>query len=267
MKIILISGTHPRHLYVHQAIIDSGVECIAVVMERENLIPEPPKNLNQIDKRNFIKHFEERFVIENQIYGNISYKEVFKNIKILKRTPKNINSDETVNFIKGFGGDIAFIFGSDLIKDPVLSLLPSHKINLHLGISPWYKGSATLFWPFYFLQPQFAGATFHKIVFKADAGDILHQSVPKLEIGDGIHEVSAKTVIQAKLDLKNLIKKYNSNGWIYSKQKSSGRLFLNKDFQARHLRVIYNLFNNNIVDYYLRGELGDEKPNLINGLI
>ena len=45
--------------------------------------------------------------------------------------------------------------------DPTFAVLPKEKINLHLGLSPWFKGSVTLFWPFYHLMPQFCGSTFH----------------------------------------------------------------------------------------------------------
>ena len=52
-----------------------------------------------------------------------------------------------------------------------------------------------MFWPFYFLKPQFAGLTLHNISDKPDAGDIFHQSTPSLIKGDGIHNVGTKVVI------------------------------------------------------------------------
>ena len=33
-------------------------------------------------------------------------------------------------------------------------------INVHLGLSPYYKGSATNFWPFVNNELQFLGVTF-----------------------------------------------------------------------------------------------------------
>jgi hypothetical protein len=120
-----------------------------------------------------------------------------------------------------------------------------------------------LFWPFYFLQPQFAGATFHQILPEADAGEILHQTVPALSSGDGIHDVGAKTVIEARKDFGKLLKGYAKCGWIFEKQKSSGRLFLMRDFQAAHLRTIYNTYDNDIVDCYLTGQLEGRKPSLV----
>jgi len=266
MKIIILSGSHPRHLFVHQAVLASGAECAAVVMEREKVLPSIPKGLSQTDKQNFSLHFKKRYEVESKFFGDLAVDDVFQEIPVLRCLPETLNSQEVADFVAGFDADMAFIFGVDIIKSPLMGSLPNHKVNLHLGLSPWYRGSATLFWPFYFLQPQYAGATFHKIVPEADAGDVLHQCVPVLKKGDGIHDVGARTVLQAKQDLEQLLKKFFKEGWCYKKQKSTGRLFLTKDFEPVHLRSIYNLFDDKIVDLYLKGELGDAMPNLVNGL-
>ena len=47
MKILLISGSHPRHLYVHQKILSCYKDCSAIVMKRESVLPEPPSNITE----------------------------------------------------------------------------------------------------------------------------------------------------------------------------------------------------------------------------
>ena len=263
MRVIIFSGNHPRHLYIHEEVVRFGVECAAVVMEREQLIPEAPLNTPKDDQINFLRHFSERHEIELNAYGHLQPDSVFSNIPIHKCQSETLNSDATADFVREFHADMAFIFGTDLIKEPVLSVLPEIRVNLHLGLSPWYRGSATLFWPFYFLQPQFAGATFHQILPEADAGGILHQTVPELQLGDGIHDVGAKTVIEAKKDLRKLLEGFGDYGWTFNEQKSSGRLFLTRDFQPGHLRVIYNTYKNDIVSRYLEGQLEQRTPKLM----
>jgi methionyl-tRNA formyltransferase len=265
MKILIITGSHPRHLYIHQAVLESGAECAAIIMERENLQPSPPSDISEHDRKNFIRHFEDRFKVEAEIFGDVQPNVMFDSIPTIYCTSETLNSDNVASFVKEFSPDLAFIFGPDLIKDPLLSVLPKDRVNLHLGLSPWYRGSATLFWPFYFLQPQFAGATFHQILPEADSGAILHQCVPKLVVGDGIHDVGVKVVVQARSDLNKLLKSYlNKEGWSYKEQTSSGRLFLTCDFEPAHLRSIYDTFQNKIVDAYLNGELGSRLPKLIS---
>ena len=263
MKIVIFSGTHPRHLFIHQAIVDSGAEFMAVVMQREELLPQPPEGIPPRDRANFIRHFRGRHAVEVVHYGSIGPAAVFGN-RAIYVSPETLNTPETAKAVKDFGADMAFIFGTNIIKSPLIDALPELKINMHLGLSPWYKGSATLFWPFYFLKPQFAGTTFHQIVLEADAGNVLHQSVPDLVKGDGIHDVGVKTVLHAKRDLAKLLDEYAKNKtFSLHPQKTSGRLFLNNDFNPAHLRVIYDLYDNKIVDEYLAGNLGSASPKLV----
>lgn len=264
MRILILSGSHPRHLFVHKAILDSGATCAAIVMKRESLLPVAPEGIPDVDARNFERHFRQRFEAEEVAFGSTTPESLFASIPTHYCDSVSLNSVQTTAFAQQFRPDLAFIFGTDLIKDPLLEALPKDKVNLHLGLSPWYRGSATLFWPFYFLQPQFTGATFHQIVPEADAGEILHQSVPSLSMGDGIHDVGARTVVQARDDLRQLLAGYTDPGWIYQPQKISGRLFLTRDFQPAHLRLIYDTFGNSVVDRFLCGELEQRKPVLIH---
>ena len=99
-----------------------------------------------------------------------------------------------------------YYFWNKNYKKPFTKSSSKKIINIHLGLSPEYKGSATLLWPFYFLEPQYAGVTNHKITNKTDSGDILHQILPKFSKSDGIHEVSCKLIKKACKDIVKLVK-------------------------------------------------------------
>jgi len=161
--------------------------------------------------------------------------------------------------------DVAMIFGCGMIREPLYSALPHDAINMHLGLSPRYRGSATLFWPFYFMEPGYAGATFHHIISEPDAGEIIHQIVPDMQIDDGIHDIGAKTVITgAEAAVKLLKFRDEKGGWTRFKQRGTGKNFLNKDFRPEHLRVIYDIFNDDMVKAYLEGRLPRRKPKLVS---
>ena len=155
--------------------------------------------------------------------------------------------------MKNYKPHFTFIFGVDLIKNPILKLINKKNLNLHLGLSPWYKGSATLFWPFYFLEPNYAGSTFHEINENIDDGPILHQTVSKLSKGQGIHDVANDVVICSKKDLVKIFKRFEKNQkFKFIKQKKIGKTFYTNSFKPHHLKIIYNLFNDKIVDYYIK---------------
>ena len=264
-KAVLFSGTHPRHLFINKEVLKYFDDVLVVVMEREELLPDPPLDLVTRDKNLFMRHFENRLLVEQKAYGSTTDKEVFKNHQVYYTNPKTLNSKDLADKISAFDAEFAFIFGVNLIVEPVIDVLPKDKINLHLGLSPWYKGGATLYWPFYHLEPQFCGATFHQIIKAADAGEIIHQCVPKLEFGDTIHDVGVKTVLEAVIDLKFIMKHWlKKRNFAGKLQKISGRNWRGIDFQPSQLRVIYELFDDNIVDKYLLGELGSRVPKLFS---
>ena len=49
----------------------------------------------------------------------------------------------------------------------------------------------------------------------------------------------------------------------HKKKKHSGKNWLIKDFEPHHLKTIYRLYNDRIVDEYLNGNLGNRTPNII----
>lgn len=267
MKCVIFSGTHPRHFFVHQSVLDAFDDVLAIVMQREETLPAIPPGLHPVDAGNFERHFRERHEIEQRTYGPLDARTVFGGGRVIFVSPEELNGAPICEAVRDFAPDIAFIFGTDLIKSPLIDLLPLNKINLHLGLSPWYKGAATLFWPFYFMQPQFAGVTFHQIVARADAGEIIHQSCPELYSSDGIHDVGARCVVQAAADAKLLMRQFaRDRGYEGKLQRTTGRVWRGKDFHASHLRVIYSLYDNDIVDHYLAGELGGGAPLLFSCL-
>lgn len=260
MKILWIGGNHPRHLYFINKIQTTFEISGVIIQNRENIVPQPPENIEDIDRKNFIKHFSNRFFAEKKFFGSPN----LPNCETHIVTSDTLNSQKCLNFIKSINPDVVLIFGSDLIKNPLLSVLPKQTINLHLGISPRYRGAATLFWPFYFLEPNYAGSTFHYIISEPDAGDTIHQCTPTLDSSDGIHDVACKTVITSAneaVELLNILEKKRQ--WIPHKQKGTGKNFLNSDFKPEHLRLIYNTFNDDIVANYLQGKLNPKSPNLI----
>ena len=262
MRYVIIGGDHPRHLHYINSIVKYCNVVGAILEKREVFLPKPPENLDEKDRHNFIKHFKNREKYEQEYFGG---GDTLPLCPILHVFESDLSNEESVKFIRNIKPDVVFIFGSGMIRDPLYSILPKLKINLHLGISPRYRGSATLFWPFYFLEPNWAGSTFHLITQEPDAGEIIHQSIPKLEKGDTIHKVACKVVEQSAIDVKKIIDVLDGHSRLkLYKQTGTGRNFLTRDFIPQHLRVIYNLYDDDIVDSFLEGGISSVGPKLIS---
>lgn len=275
-KILFIGGTHPRHLYYANKIHERYPLAGAVFENRGGLMPKYPTGISPTNFLHFHTHFENRIIAERKYFGEQKAPEP----QGFCAHTANPNNKSIIRSVKHLNPDIALIFGCGMIKGELAKALPELTINLHLGLSPRYRGAATLFWPFYFLEPQWAGCTFHKIVDEPDAGDILHQCVPELERGDKIHDVACKAVVKATEDMIELLYRLillerdwqvvvraglpaDRYDWIFHPQSTTGKNFLSRDFQPSHLRMIYETYNDDIVDQYLDGNLKQHKPKLV----
>lgn len=260
MRLLWIGGDHPRHLFYANRLARQVELSGAILEHRESLIPQPPEGIEERDQLNFIRHFSKRELAEQKYFG----KQEPPACPTLEVSPQQLNSERSAAFVRQIDPEVILIFGTGLIKDPLYSSLPTQSVNLHLGISPRYRGAATLFWPFYFMEPGYAGSTFHYILPEPDAGDIIHQVVPDLSHGDGIHDVACKTVIASAEAALRLLELFAAKGfWRATRQRGTGKNFLSTDFKPAHLRVIYDLFNDEMVAHYLEGKLASKSPKLV----
>ena len=87
-------------------------------------------------------------------------------------------------------------------------------------------------------------------------------------MSDKIHDVACKAIIKASYDMQKIINKFINNKKLdFYEQKFSGKLFLESDFKAEHLRVNYDLYKDRMVKEYLNGNLTSKDPKLIKQTI
>ena len=255
MRVLLIGGNHPRHLYYMNRIASHpGVEVSgALIQNRGEMQPEPPQGTPAHDAQLWHRHFKARDERERAYFSPM--RQPYKPLRV---SADELSGPAAAGYVLTHPAELCLIFGTGMIRDPLASALPDMTLNLHLGLSPRYRGAATLFWPFYFLEPNHAGTTLHRITAEPDAGEILHQSRPKLITGDTIHDVACRAVVQATADMLALLDRWPD--WTFKKQRNTGKCFLARDFQPAHLRGIYDVWDDVIVDAYLNGEIVNAEP-------
>ncbi len=265
MKILLLMGNHPRHRFLAEPIFKIFSNIKSIVMNRESYVKGPDYNyVDDREKKLILKHFKKRFDKEKNAFGleDIYSLTDSKNIKHVSK--KDANSSKIVNYIEKFKPNACFIIGYGIITKKFMKVLPKNTINIHLGLSPWYRGAATLFWPTYNMEPWKTGVTFHKINKFADSGDILHQCVPKFDSKWGVIDTSVNAIIKAQGDL-NLIAKaiLKKKKLIYVKQPFVGRSYLTQSFRGTHLIQIYEKFQDKVLGYFIKKKFQFPKVKLI----
>lgn len=261
MRILLFIGDHLRHLYFANKINKSFPLDGIIIEKRESQIPDFSNLMNQNDKKIAEIHFENRLINEKKYFKKQNTKKLNN---ILNVSNINKQNQECINFVKNIKPTLVFSFGVSIIKGELFKILPKNKINLHSGLLPYFRGKAGNFWPFYFLQPNWCGYTFHFIEKTVDKGSIIHHSVPKLKNNETIHEVSCKALIKASNDVINIIRMAQITKNIPSNYiNDQGKYFSSSDFKIHHLRMIYNYFNDDIVNYHLNNLSSKNEPKII----
>jgi folate-dependent phosphoribosylglycinamide formyltransferase PurN len=261
LKVLLLTGSHPRHLYLVNKLAEIGIVSAHIMEVRGAFVPTPPAGLEEIDRDNFIRHFADRDAAELKHFNNTSLPPHLPTLKVLKH---ELNSEHTINWVRNQTFDLAISYGVHMLSKELLEVMPEHSWNIHGGLSPWYKGNTTLFWPFFMLRPNWAGMTIHRLTARLDAGAIVHQAVPNLAYGDGLHDVACKAVLQVVDDLIKILDEGSIEHIKYVPQNANGKLWVGSDWHPQHLRFVYNMYKNDIVDQFLDGKLPKINPPLIS---
>lgn len=97
--------------------------------------------------------------------------------KNLKERIESVNSPRLLELIETYQPDIIFINGTRIIKAEVLAEIKKPVINIHVGITPAYRGVHGGYWALYEGRPELFGVTVHFVDSGIDTGKIIEQSV------------------------------------------------------------------------------------------
>ena len=101
--------------------------------------------------------------------------------------------------------DYVVVFGSSYIKGWLAdALIAKNAVNLHMGISPQYRGSACNFWALFDNNPQFVGATIHRLAKSLDTGSVIQHVRPEFT-GQNLFHFSMQAVASGHDALAALI--------------------------------------------------------------
>jgi len=250
MKTILLTSNHKRHQYIAQCLYEQTDLQLIITEEKSPGISDTSK-LKRKDKVLLDKHFSARKSSENDYFKNAVFPE---SVLLLKLPHGELNSRLVWEVLLDIAPDIIILFGTSIIADSLLETFPDKFINLHLGLSPYFKGSATNLFPLLYKKPQCIGATIHLATKEVDAGGILHQLRPEIVKSDSLHDVGNKVILQAGKELPVILKKYLSRQLKPIDQPAEGEICKIKDLTPEVLKEIYKNVENGIFQNYLENK-------------
>ncbi|HMK05281.1 MAG TPA: formyl transferase [Ferruginibacter sp.] len=137
----------------------------------------------------------------------------------------SVNDDATRQLLQKLQPDIVLVNGTRIISKNILQSTNAIFINMHVGITPWYRGSHGGYWALYNNDQANFGTTIHIIDTGVDTGSVLKQvfiqpdkrdnfvTFPMLQVAIGIQAL--KEVLTEVMTGNYQIKKHTEKGMMY----------------------------------------------------
>ena len=180
MKITLFTSNKNRHNYLINLLSEVSDQ-LYVIQESGTIFPGIVSGHYQVSPI-MKKYFENVNNAQSKLFGNSYVNNKKKNIKILPMLSGDLNQC-SMNLLSDFlKSDVYVVFGSSYIKGELVDFLVKQKaINIHAGVSPYYRGTDCNFWALYDDNPHLVGTTIHLLSKGLDSGPMLYHAMSNLK--------------------------------------------------------------------------------------
>ena len=252
MKITLFTSNKNRHNYLINLLSEVSEE-LFVVQECGTILTVPGHYQESPIMK---KYFENVINAQYKLFGNSYVNIKKKNIKILPMISGDLNQC-SINLLSDFlKSDVYVVFGSSYIKGELVDFLIKQKaINIHAGVSPYYRGSACNFWALYDDNPHLVGSTIHLLSKGLDSGPMLYHAMSNLKTNP--FEYTMSTIKSAFHSIAERI-------------KDNSIFKINPVIQDKIKKIRYskkNEFNEEIVKEYFKKEINLNNKKFDNSLL
>jgi folate-dependent phosphoribosylglycinamide formyltransferase PurN len=245
-RAIVLTSSLRRHAYVANTLA-SRLHVACVWRERKSF--EPLKYAGSEDDAAVIeRHFRARDASEESYFAEHGA------VAAPSRDvpPGGCNDPDELALMRRFEPDVVLVFGTGLLKPPLIEAFPGRILNIHLGLSPYYRGAGTNFWPLVNGEPEYCGATIHFLDAGVDTGPIVAHVRPEMVADDGPHDIGNKTIVAASAALGDAALALGAGGLRGVTQRGTGRLYKRADFSAAAVRKLYANLAEGMITKYLR---------------
>lgn len=264
MKVGILTSVETRHRYFVNRICDH-FEVRAVVYERTGFDPAAVDgfDLTPDESRIVAGHFAERTRQEEEFFGT---KSAFIadggrcGVQIIE--PGEVNSATTLEFLQSHDIETVVVYGTSLIKTPLIDTWPGRMINMHLGLSPYYRGTATNFYPLLNGEPEYVGVTIHLIDSGIDSGAIVKHARPAIVASDRPHTIGCKAIlagIEAMIAVLTGLERDGRLQAVPQWEVPGAHVYLRKDYHPRQVAELYRKIDAGLIPRFVEREVSRPK--------
>ena len=244
LSVMILCGPSPRHIYVANR-LTLGARPVAIVQEtgtkwtlRKVVKTLKPGEFSRKagrwlrDRRRYAGNKEAEFFFEDR-------PPIFIREELVTRVPY-INHPKVTEIAKQRKPDVIAVFGTTLIKPPLLGQGRLGMVNLHGGLSPEYRGADCTFWALYNGEPEKVGCTLHYIDAGIDTGRLIAHVCPEVKPADDELTLFWRAVRDGAEAYAELLNHIACGEQFGQAQTEPGRLYRVKDRLWRHERTLSN---------------------------
>jgi hypothetical protein len=268
---VILTGQDLRHDYVRTAIAASELVNVKLTVRENKVRPqETPRSQDGRDSP-IQTHFRERQASEEDFFR------AFDLLCVDNSHPMDVepgalsNNEDLIRHLTNLNPDVLICYGTSIIRGPLLPAFIGRFLNIHLGLSPYYRGGGTNFWPFVNSEPEFVGATFMHIDAGVDTGDIVHQLRPEIYHNDSVHSIGNRLIrdvgLLTPLIAANLSRLPRVGLNSLSPEVGPRRVYRRRDLTDAAVRLARTNLDSGLLTRYLSDkDARDAAAPIVNGL-
>ena len=254
MKITLFTSNNHRHNYLINLLSNYCNE-LWVVQERKTLFTGK-NDKNYQSSKTIENYFKKVIEAQNKIFKKEYINKNSKNIKTLSILNGELNNLSLLYLDDFLKSDVYVVFGSSYIKGELVDFLVERRaINIHAGVSPYYRGTDCNFWALYDDNPHLVGATIHLLSKGLDSGPMLYHAMSNIKTNP--FEYTMSTV---KAAFQSIAERIKDNSIF-----KINPITQDKSKEIRYSRK--NEFNEEIVRKYFEKEINLNSKKFNNSLL
>jgi Formyl transferase len=181
MTITVFTSNQPRHIALVESLAAIS-DHVFVVQECNTIFPGEVEDFFR--KSAVMQDYFSRVIgAEAEVFGGARF--LPGNATSLSIKMGDLSRITLADFGEALEADVFVVFGASYIKGVLCDFLVERgALNIHMGVSPYYRGSSTNFWAMYDGRADLVGATIHLLSRGLDSGAMLFHALPKGEAVD-----------------------------------------------------------------------------------
>jgi len=251
--VAIVTANALRHrAFASMAFNSSQLDVVAVFHEDThtlNEILEPTADLEH-------EHLSGRDQAEQDVFGLYMENQRVP-LSISKTVPRGwFSTPEFIEDLERRRIELILVYGTSIIKGGIIKQYDKRIVNVHLGLSPYYRGSGTNYFPFVNREPEYCGATYMYLDSGVDTGQIIHQIRPHMLKTDSFHQLSNRFLIRVFKTYLNIAESYPQLEFppkVSPNQELNKyrRTYKDKDFNRESLESLYMNFSTGMLEEYI----------------